>query len=167
MLPLTWFLGIVGLLQQRETIIRPEISGQRPQTSGYKVPSGCCSSKYILRMSFFRRLAPLRRSLRHWVNVPLTSVFERDPLFTSIAPIVTREFVPLVPNNFPRAELKEGPKAFRLEADVPGFRKEDLSISFLNDHTIRISGTQRLNKPAAPEAETAESTHDHLKSLMK
>src|SRR5947207_8232081 len=120
-------------------------------------------------MSFFRRLAPLRQSLRHWVNVPTSSVFERDPrVFASIAPIVNREFAPFIRNNFPRAELKEGPKAFRLEADVPGFRKEDLSISFLNDHAVRISGTHRLNKPAAPKAETGESnTDDDLKSLMQ
>jgi len=104
-------------------------------------------------MSFLRAHTPLRQSLRRWVNVPLTRLFARDPLFTSVAPIGNPELARFVRNAFPRAELKEGPTSFRLEAEVPGFRKQDLSITFVNDHAIRISGTQRLI-----EAETDQST---------
>jgi HSP20 family molecular chaperone IbpA len=51
-------------------------------------------------------------------------------------------------------EFKEGPKAYRLQAEVPGFRKTDLAIDFPDPRTLRLTGKRHIR---GPEMETAGS----------
>ena len=106
----------------------------------------------------YRALAPFRlaHSLRPRGPAPITNLFERDPFFAGIAPILNSQFGAFQRYSFPRVDLKEGPKAYRLEAEIPGFRKNDISIEFLDSHTLRISG-KRGGKPVAPTESTAET----------
>lgn len=116
-------------------------------------------------MSMYRALAPFRKAhfLRTRGPSSVADLFERDPFFAGIAPMLNTEFSPLR-YNYPRVNIKEGPKAYHLEAEIPGFRKENLSIEFLDSRTLRISG-KRGGKAAPIEAanETVESTEgDHI-----
>jgi len=108
----------------------------------------------------YRALAPFRKAhfLRTRGPSSVTDLFERDPFFAGIAPMLNTEFSPLR-YNYPCVNIKEGPKAYHLEAEIPGFRKENLSIEFLDSRTLRISG-KRGGKAAPIEAanETVEST---------
>ena len=108
-------------------------------------------------MSFTRALAPFRRAhfLRPRSHDPFTSLFERDPFFAGIAPILNNELASFQRYNFPRVDIKEGPKAYRLEAELPGFRKSDLSIDFLDPRTLRIAGKRHVNQSAMSEADDA------------
>jgi HSP20 family molecular chaperone IbpA len=56
----------------------------------------------------------------------------------------------------PRVQIFEGPKAYRIEAEVPGFRKEELSIEFPKKRLIRIAGKRRMGGPVMAELENAE-----------
>jgi HSP20 family molecular chaperone IbpA len=105
-------------------------------------------------MSMSRALAPLRRAhtLRHR-GPSIFSIFERDPFFAGLAPIFNQEFAPLQRYNYPRVDIKEGPKAYHVEAEVPGFRKDDINIEFLDNRTLRISGRR-----AGPVKESHETT---------
>lgn len=106
-------------------------------------------------MSFSRALAPFRRAhfLRPRSHDPFTSLFERDPFFAGIAPILNSELASFQRYNFPRVDIKEGPKAYRLEAEVPGFRKSDLSIEFTDPRTLRIAGKRQVKQSSTSEAE--------------
>jgi len=107
-------------------------------------------------MSFTRALAPFRRAhfLRPRAANSFERIFERDPFFAGLAPIINSEFGQFQRFNFPRVDIREGPKAYRLEAEIPGFRKNDLSIEVLDNRTLRIAGKRQLSKNA--EAEGAE-----------
>jgi HSP20 family molecular chaperone IbpA len=107
-------------------------------------------------MSFARALAPLRRAhfLRPRSHDPFTSLFERDPFFAGIAPIFNNELASFQRYNFPRVDIKESPKAYRLEAEVPGFRKSDLSIEFTDPRTLRIAGKRQVSQSSALDDET-------------
>jgi HSP20 family molecular chaperone IbpA len=113
-------------------------------------------------MSFTRALAPFRRAhfLRPRSHDPFTSLFERDPFFAGIAPILNNELASFQRYNFPRVDIKEGPKAYRLEAELPGFRKSDLSIEFLDPRTLRIAGKRHVNRSATSETETGNQAVD-------
>src|SRR5579871_6710425 len=110
-------------------------------------------------MSFSRALAPFRRAnlLRPRRNNPW-DIFERDPFFAGIAPLLNNEVTQFQRYNFPRVDIKENAKAYRLEAEVPGFRKEDISIEFLDPRTLRISGKRHSDR--APAEETASETSE-------
>jgi HSP20 family molecular chaperone IbpA len=62
----------------------------------------------------------------------------------------------------PRVETFEGPKSYRIDAEVPGFRKEDLSIEFPKKRLIRIVGKRRVGGPVMTEIENA--TGDYIPS---
>lgn len=110
-------------------------------------------------MSFSRALAPLRRGqfLRPRNNNPW-NVFERDPFFASLAPLFNNELAQFQRYNFPRVDIKEGPKSYRIEAEIPGFRKDDVSIEFLDSRTLRISGKRHVNRQT--ETEPADEAAD-------
>ena len=55
----------------------------------------------------------------------------------------------------PRVQIFEDPKSYRIEAEVPGFRKEDLSIEFPKKHFIRIKGKRTVGGPVMKEIENA------------
>ena len=105
-------------------------------------------------MSFTRALAPFRRA--HFVRPRNTTnpfaIFERDPFFAGIAPLINTELSAFQRYNFPRFELKEGPKAYRLEAEVPGYRKTDLSIDFPDPRTLRLTGKRHIRTRQAEDA---------------
>ncbi len=99
-------------------------------------------------MSFSRALAPFRRGhFGRGRNTNPFSIFERDPFFAGIAPLLSQELSPFQRFNFPRLEFKEGAKAYRLEAEVPGFRKTDLSIDFPDPRTLRLTGKRHVRSP--------------------
>jgi HSP20 family protein len=60
----------------------------------------------------------------------------------------------------PRVRTYEGPKSYRIDAEVPGFRKEDLSIEFPKKHFIRIKGKRSISRPA--ETEFEDTTGDYI-----
>jgi HSP20 family molecular chaperone IbpA len=110
-------------------------------------------------MSIYRALAPFRRAhfLRPRGPSSFTNLFDRDPFFAGIAPILNTELGQFQRYNFPRVDVKEGPKAYHLEAEIPGFRKDNLSIEFLDSRTLRISG-KRGGIPATAGSDAVEPT---------
>jgi len=68
----------------------------------------------------------------------------------------------------PRADVKETKGGYVIEADVPGYKKEDISIEFTDSRTLQISGrtasisTSTSSKPAQVEElkESASSSGD-------
>jgi len=109
-------------------------------------------------MSFTRALAPFRRA--HFArprNTNPFTIFERDPFFAGIAPLLNSELSAFQRYNFPRVQLKEGPKGYRLEAEVPGFRKSDLSIDFPDPRTLRLTGKRHIRTPDAEEGAGSET----------
>jgi HSP20 family protein len=109
-------------------------------------------------MSMYRALAPFRKAhfLRPRGTSSFTDLFERDPFFAGIAPMLNAEFSPLR-YNYPRVNIKESPTAYNLEAEIPGFRRENLSIEFLDSRTLRISG--KRGGKAAPAVEETEGEY--------
>ena len=55
----------------------------------------------------------------------------------------------------PRVETSESPKSYRIDAEVPGFHKDDLSIEFPKKRLIRIVGKRRVGGPVMMEIENA------------
>jgi len=110
-------------------------------------------------MSLSRAIAPFKRAnlFRPRRNNPW-DIFERDPFFAGIAPFLNNELTQFQRFNFPRVDIKESPKAYRLEAEVPGFRKEDINIEFLDPRTLRISGKRHLARESAEGATQAEGS---------
>jgi HSP20 family protein len=62
-------------------------------------------------------------------------------------------------------ELKEGPKGYRLEAEVPGFRKSDLSIDFPDPRTLRLTGKRHIRNPEAEDAAGSETLSDSANTV--
>jgi len=109
-------------------------------------------------MSLFR-IAPIRlaHSLRPRSNVALRSLFDHDPFFARFAPILNQSFAPFqgyeFPQRFQLADLKEGQKAYHLDLEVPGFRKNELSMDVLDSPLrLRISAKRHATW-GIPEAE--------------
>ena len=117
-------------------------------------------------MNFTRALAPFRRA--HFArprNTNPFTIFERDPFFAGIAPLINNELSAFQRYNFPRVELKEGPKGYRLEAEVPGFRKSDLSIDFPDPRTLRLTGKRHIRNPEAEDAAGSEALSDSANTV--
>jgi HSP20 family molecular chaperone IbpA len=120
-------------------------------------------------MSLFR-IAPIRfaHSLRPRPNAAFRNLFDHDPFFARFAPILNQPFAPFqgyeFPQRFQLADLKEAPKAYHLDLEVPGFRKNELSMDVLDSPLrLRISGTRHTSW-GNPEGETAAGTlspHKH------
>jgi HSP20 family molecular chaperone IbpA len=109
----------------------------------------------------FLQVAPLRTAhslFRPRMNlIPrLDSFLEHDPLFVRMRSILNDDFAHF--RGFPSLRIKysEGPKAYRIDAEVPGFRKEDLSVEFLNQRTLRITGQRRSNDEVVSELENPQ-----------
>src|SRR5271170_2778102 len=109
-------------------------------------------------MSLFR-IAPIRfaHSLRPRPNVAFRNLFDHDPFFARFAPILNQPFAPFqgyeFPQRFQLADLKEGPKAYHLDLEVPGFRKNELSMDVLDSPLrLRISAKRHATW-GIPEAE--------------
>jgi HSP20 family protein len=105
-------------------------------------------------MSLSRVFAPLRASrsfLRPSYNA--LNVFDRDPFFARLAPLINSEMADLQGYNSPPVRIRESPTAYRLEAEIPGFRKDDVSIEVVDSRTLRISGTRYINKPDPEETQ--------------
>jgi len=94
-------------------------------------------------MSLYRALRHAH-SLRPRVpRVPsLWSVFDRDPFFARMGSILNNELAQFQVYS-PRVQAYETPKDYRIEAEVPGFRKEDLTIEFPRSRVLRIAGRKR------------------------
>jgi len=114
-------------------------------------------------MSRFR-IAPIRfaHSLRPRPNVAFRSLFDHDPFFARFAPILNQPFAPFrgyeFPQRFQLADLKEGQKAYYLDLEVPGFRKNELSMDVLDSPLrLRITGN-RQSTWGTPETESATGT---------
>ena len=107
-------------------------------------------------MSFYRPFASIRGAhfLRPRVN-NVFNVFERDPFFARMGSLLNTEMAKFQ-GYTPRVQVFEGPKAYRIEAEVPGFRKEELSIEFPKKRLIRIAGKRRIGGPVMTEVEKAE-----------
>lgn len=86
----------------------------------------------------------------------LDRFLEHDPLFARMRSILNDDLAQF--RGYPSLCIKyfEGPKAYRIDAEVPGFRKEDLSVEFLNQRTLRITGQRRSNKEILGELENPE-----------
>jgi HSP20 family molecular chaperone IbpA len=115
----------------------------------------------------FLQVVPLRTAhslFRPRMNlIPrLDSFLEHDPLFSRMRSILNDDFAHF--RGYPSLRIKyvEGPKAYRIDAEVPGFRKEDLSVEFLNQRTLRISGQRRSNREVIENPEG--NSHTTLKS---
>lgn len=106
-------------------------------------------------MSLYRPFASLRGAhfLRPRANNVL-NIFERDPFFARMGSLLNTEMAKFQ-GYTPRVQIFEGPKAYRIEAEVPGFRKEDLSIEFPKKRLIRIAGKRRIGGPVMAEVENA------------
>jgi HSP20 family molecular chaperone IbpA len=111
-------------------------------------------------MSLYRTFASLRgaHSLRPRVNT-MFSLFERDPFFAKMIPMLNNEIVQFQ-GYTPRVQTFEGPKSYRIDAEVPGFRKEELSIEFPKKGFIRIAGKRRLGGPELAEVENVASEYN-------
>jgi HSP20 family molecular chaperone IbpA len=104
----------------------------------------------------------LYRALRHAhflrprvARVPsLWNVFDRDPFFARMGSILNNELTQFQVYS-PRVQTYETPKNYRIEAEVPGFRKEDLTIEFPQNRVLRIAGKKRSG-PVMAEVEKAE-----------
>ena len=98
-------------------------------------------------MSFYRPFASIRGAhfLRPRVN-NVFSVFERDPFFARMGSLLNAEMAKFQ-GYTPRVQIFEDPKAYRIEAEVPGFRKEELSIEFPKKRLIRIAGKRHVGGP--------------------
>ena len=119
-------------------------------------------------MSLFR-IAPIRfaHSLRPRPNVAFRNLFDHDPFFARFAPILNQPFAPFQGYEFPQrfqfSDLKEAPKAYHLDLEVPGFRKNELSMDVLDSPLrLRISGKRHASW-GNPEGETATGTLLRLK----
>ena len=99
----------------------------------------------------------LRRAHSLRPRVPLVpsvwNVFDRDPFFARMGSILNNEIAQLQVYS-PRVQTYETPKDYRIEAEVPGFRKEDLTIEFPRSRVIRIAGKKRSG-PVMAEVEKA------------
>lgn len=107
-------------------------------------------------MSLYRPFASLRGAhfLRPRVN-NVFDVFERDPFFARMGSLLNAEIAKFQ-SYTPRVQIFEDPKAYRIEAEVPGFRKEELSIEFPKPHLIRIAGKRHASGPVMAEVEKAQ-----------
>ena len=94
-------------------------------------------------MSLYRALRHAH-SLRPRVpRVPqLWNVFDRDPFFARMGSILNNELAQFQVYS-PRVQTYETTKDYRIEAEVPGFRKEDLTIEFPQNRVLRIVGKRR------------------------
>src|SRR5262245_47503152 len=97
-----------------------------------------------------RVFAPLRRGgrfLRPGYNTatPL-SIFERDPFFAGLAPLINSDLTQFQQYKFPRVDIRESQKTYRIEAEVPGLRKDNIAIEFLDPRVLRVSGRRHLGK---------------------
>ena len=108
-------------------------------------------------MPLSRALRPFRNYLHPRSNSPFTNLFERDPFLAPFAPLFDVGLVNPQRYNIPRVQLKRSPTAYRLEAEVPGFRKDDLSIEFVDSRTLRIEGKRKV---AGKAEDAVESTND-------
>ena len=97
-------------------------------------------------MSLFR-IAPIRfaHSLRPRPNVAFRSLFDNDPFFARFAPMLNQSFTPFqgyeFPQRFQLADIRESQKAYHLDLEVPGFRKDELAMDVLESPLrLRISG---------------------------
>ena len=78
-------------------------------------------------------------------STPASTAFERrampgfDDLFSMLAEQNTTGWTST------RVDLRETPNEYIMEADLPGFRKEEISVS-LNDHVLTISAQQQQQK---------------------
>lgn len=93
-----------------------------------------------------RSLAPFRGA--HFVRprafTPFLTTFERDPFFREFAPLFNTEF-----SHFQRfrPRWQESSKAYRLELDVPGFRKDEISMDLLESgRLVRITGERHRGR---------------------
>jgi len=106
-------------------------------------------------MSLYRPFASLRGAhLRRPRVNNVFSVFERDPFFARIGSLLNTEMAQFQGYS-PRVQTFEGPKAYRIDAEVPGFRKEELSIEFPKRNVIRIAGKRHVGGPVMTEIENA------------
>src|SRR6202451_2203285 len=119
-------------------------------------------------MSLFR-IAPIRfaHSLRPRPNVAFRNLFDHDPFFARFAPIQKQPVASFQGYEFPQrfqfSDLKEAQKAYHLDLEVPGFRKNELSMDVLDSPLrLRISGKRHASW-GNPEGETATGTLLRLK----
>ena len=107
-------------------------------------------------MSLYRPFAFIRGA--HFLRRPRVNnvfdVFERDPFFARMGSLLNAEMAKFQ-GYTPRVQISEDPKAYRIEAEVPGFRKEELSIEFPKNRVIRIAGKRRVGGPVMEEVEKA------------
>ena len=82
---------------------------------------------------------------------PLATFFD-DPVFRHASAVSGWN------NNLyiPRADVSETKKDYRIEAEVPGYSKEDISIEFTDGTTLQISGktSHRTSTGDGPSAST-------------
>lgn len=113
-------------------------------------------------MSLYRTFASLRRAQHLRPKVPsVFNVIERDPFFARLGSMLNTEIARLQEYN-PRVQMIEGSKSYRIDAEVPGFRKEELSIEFPKKRFIRIAGKRRVGGPVSTGFENAAG--DYIQS---
>ena len=110
-------------------------------------------------MRFVRTLVPLRGAhfLRPRRFTPFLNVFERDPFFAELGPLFNAEFA-----RFQRYKPRwaESPKVYRLELDVPGFRKDEISMELLESgRIVRIAGQRQRSRRATEGEGTYSQSH--------
>jgi HSP20 family molecular chaperone IbpA len=94
-------------------------------------------------MSLYRALRHAHSLRPRAVRVPqIWNVFDRDPFFARMGSILNNELAQFQVYS-PRVQTYETSKDYRIEAEVPGFRKEDLTIEFPQNRVLRIAGKKR------------------------
>ncbi|CAG8470669.1 5563_t:CDS:1 [Ambispora gerdemannii] len=82
------------------------------------------------------------------LDEPLLTATRRFPsAFPTLAPsTITSRYSPSV-------DISETDKDYVIEAEVPGMKKEDLSVEFLDDNTLMLKGKIERIRGTAPEQE--------------
>jgi HSP20 family molecular chaperone IbpA len=106
-------------------------------------------------MSLYRALRHAHSLRPRAARVPqLWNVFDRDPFFARMGSILNNELAQFQVYS-PRVQAYETAKDYRIEAEVPGFRKEDLTIEFPQNRVLRIAGKKRSG-PVMEEVQKAQ-----------
>ncbi|CAI2177014.1 10049_t:CDS:1 [Funneliformis geosporum] len=105
-------------------------------------------------MSLINRFLPeLNRAFTLFDEPFFTNVARRYP---SSLPTLSDRFT--FPNLYrPNVDVSETDKNYVVEAEVPGMKKEDLSVEFLDDNTLVLKGKIERGAPAE-EMRTVDAT---------
>jgi len=110
--------------------------------------------------------APVRCSPARHEVAPLFSLFDDALAEVQRASRQTRK------QWNPRFDIKETKESYQVDAEIPGVDSKDVSIEFIDEHTLSIKGrnerhTEKGNKPQAVEAAPAQESPASETSSVK